>query len=322
MMVPAVKVSLLVFLVILFAMKALSARTEDKSVDIVKRVRKFSREEDTESTENPQQKKKSLLGFFSAVFRVFTPQKMLDSIEADLIQADIPLKPEEMTVIYLASAFIPAGTAVFVLQNITLAIMLAPVGVFTPLLFLRSAKNRRLKKFNDQLGDALGIMANSLRAGFSILQTMDSLSKELAPPISTEFGRALKEMRLGTPTEEALRNMADRIQSEDLELIVTAINIQRQVGGNLAQILDNIATTINERVRIKGEIKTLTAQGRISGMIVALLPVFLTGVIALMNPSYISLLFTHPVGLLLVGGAVVSETVGILLIRKIVNVEM
>jgi tight adherence protein B len=322
MMVPAVKVSLLVFLVILFAMKALSARTEDKSVDIVKRVRKFSREEDTESTENPQQKKKSLLGFFSVVFRVFTPQKMLDSIEADLIQADIPLKPEEMTVIYLASAFIPAGIAVLVLQNVTLAIMLAPVGVFTPLLFLRSAKNRRLKKFNDQLGDALGIMANSLRAGFSILQTMDSLSKELAPPISTEFGRALKEMRLGTPTEEALRNMADRIQSEDLELIVTAINIQRQVGGNLAQILDNIATTINERVRIKGEIKTLTAQGRISGMIVALLPVFLAGVIALMNPSYISLLFTHPVGLLLVGGAVVSETVGILLIRKIVNVEM
>jgi tight adherence protein B len=318
----ALQIAILVFFIVLLVFLGFTSKTESKTEDVVKRVRMFSHNSEASAEIEAVRGKKSLLGAFSVIFRIFTPKKLLDSIEVDLIQADVPLKPEEMIFINLASAALPTMLAELVLNNVALAIMLAPIGAYAPLVFLKSAKARRAQKFNDQLGDALGIMANSLRAGFSFLQTMDSLSKELAPPISREFGRALKEMRLGTPTEEALRNMANRIKSDDLELIVTAVNIQRQVGGNLATILDNIASTINERIRIKGEIKTLTAQGRISGTIVALLPVFLMIVISLINPPYIATLYTTPIGIALLGGALLSEIVGIMLIRKIVNVEM
>ncbi|MDW7650959.1 MAG: type II secretion system F family protein [Bacillota bacterium] len=318
---PAAKVALLAFFIILTVMRALTARNEEKSEEVVNRVKKFAGHNSQENIQD-KDRKKYLLGLFSALFRIFIPHKLLDRIEADLVQADILLKPEEMIFINLAAAIVPASFALLILQNAALAVMLLPIGALVPQVFVKNAKTRRIRKFNDQLGDALMIMANSLRAGFSFLQTMDSLSNELPPPISTEFSRALKEMRLGTPTEEALRNMTERIESDDLELIVTAVNIQRQVGGNLAQILDSIATTINERVRIKGEIKTLTAQGRISGAIVALLPVFLMVVISLINPPYAGLLFSHPIGYLLLGGAIISEIIGIVLIRRIVNVEM
>lgn len=318
----AAKVALMVFLSVMLAVKALSSRTEGKSEDIVKRVRMYSRQNDTDAAGASAQKNKSILRIFSSFFRAFTPKKVLDRVERDLIQADVMLKPEEMVTINIITAVFPAIIAVVVLQNIVLAVLLLPLGAYAPLIFLKNAKINRSKKFNNQLGDALTIMSNSLRAGFSFLQTMDSLSKEMAPPISTEFSRALQEMRLGTHTEEALQNMASRIISEDLELIITAVNIQRQVGGNLAQILDNISVTINERVRMKAEIKTMTAQGRISGTIVALLPVFIAVVISFINPTYIGTLFTHPIGLVLLGSAIFSEIIGIMFIKNIVNVEM
>jgi len=128
-------------------------------------------------------------------------------------------------------------------------------------------------------------------------------------------------MKLGTPTEEALHNMTRRVKSEDFDLIVTAVSIQRQVGGNMAEILDNIAFTIKERLRIKGEVRTLTAQGRISGTVIALLPILLAGFLAVVNPSYMMVLFTNPLGLIMLGGAAVSELFGYLLIRKIVNIN-
>jgi tight adherence protein B len=133
---------------------------------------------------------------------------------------------------------------------------------------------------------------------------------------------ALQEMNWGTPTEEALLNMAARVNSEDLELVVTAVLIQRQVGGNLAEVLDNIATTIRERVRIKGEIKTLTAQGRISGLIIGLLPILLTAVIYFLNPAYIKPLFASKTGLTMVSFAVLAQILGLGLIKKIVQIPV
>lgn len=318
----AAKVALLIFFSTLFAIKALTSRTENKSENIVKRVRMFAGNNSTVEESDEKQKGKSLLRVSSSFFRVLTPKTVLDRVESELIQADVLLKPEEMVTINIITAILPAFLAILVFKNVALAILLIPISAYAPILYLKNAKINRAKKFNSQLGDALTIMSNSLRAGFSFLQTMDSLSKEMAAPISTEFGRALQEMRLGTHTEEALQNMATRIRSEDLELIIIAVNIQRQVGGNLAQILDNIAATINERVRIKAEIKTMTAQGRISGVIVGLLPVFIAIIITFLNPAYISTLITHPIGLVMTGGAILSEAIGILLIRKIVNVEV
>ena len=179
-----------------------------------------------------------------------------------------------------------------------------------------------MKLFNRQLGDALIIIANSLRTGYSFMQAMDMVAREMKPPISSEFSRTVKEMNLGTTTEIALGNMAKRIDSEDLDLVFTAVLIQRQVGGNLSEVLDNIARTIRERVRIRGEIRTLTAQGRMSGLIVGLLPVAMGFVIYLLNPEYIRVLFSHPIGRLMLIAATVSQVIGIILIRRIVDIEI
>ncbi len=165
-------------------------------------------------------------------------------------------------------------------------------------------------------------MSNSLRAGYSFLQAMDMVAREMSPPISEEFTSTMKEMSLGSPTETALATLSDRVGSEDLELVVTAVLIQRQIGGNLAEVLDNIADTIRERVKLRREIKTLTAQGRMSGIIIGVLPCALGVFLYAVNPEYISLLFTHPTGRLMVGLAVFGEFIGMLVIRRIIAIEV
>ena len=179
-----------------------------------------------------------------------------------------------------------------------------------------------MRAFNSQLGDALILIANSLRTGYSFMQALDMVAQEMRPPISTEFGRAVKEMNLGVPVENALGNLAKRIDSEDLDLVLTSVLIQRQVGGNLSEVLDNIARTIRERVRIRGEIRTMTAQGRISGIIISLLPIALGLVIYTMNPGYVRVLFVHPIGQLMLGVAVVGQIIGVFVIRRIVDIEV
>ncbi len=147
------------------------------------------------------------------------------------------------------------------------------------------------------------------------------VSREMAPPIGVEFARVLKEMNLGVTTEEALANLGERVVSDDLDLVITAVLIQRQVGGNLAEVLDSIAGTIRERIRLKGEVRTLTAQGRVSGLIIGVLPFALAGFIYVINPKYMMTLFTHPLGIAMVGYALVSMAVGMMMVWKIVNIE-
>jgi tight adherence protein B len=196
------------------------------------------------------------------------------------------------------------------------------VGYLVPIYFLRFKIARRAKAFNNQLGDTLTLVANSLRTGYSFMQAVEMVSREMAPPISVEFARILKEMNLGIPTEEALNNMAKRVDSDDLDLVITAVLIQRQVGGNLAEVLDNIANTIRTRIRLKGELKALTAQGRFSGIIVGLLPLIIGTALYALNPEYMRLLFTHPMGKMMLMGAAGSMVLGLLLIRKIVNITL
>lgn len=254
--------------------------------------------------------------------KLFIARKITVKVDTELAKADIPLKGEEF--LGLTLILVLGGGLFFTLitGNPAAGIVAAFLGGYLPHFGLRMAKARRLVKFNGQIGDALVIIANSLRSGFSFLQAMDMVRKELPNPIAKEFGAALQEMNWGTPTEEALLNMASRVNSEDLELVVTAVLIQRQVGGNLAEVLDNIANTIRERVRIKGEIKTLTAQGRISGLIIGLLPVILTTVIFFLNPEYIKLLFTSKAGLMMVSFAVLSQILGLTLIKKVVQIPV
>ena len=181
---------------------------------------------------------------------------------------------------------------------------------------------QRERQITVQIVDALTVISGSLKAGHSFLQAMELASREIQPPLGEEFARALHEMSLGVSVEESLEEMVDRVDQQDLALIVTAVLVQRQVGGNLAEVLDNLAYTIRERIRIRGEIRTLTAQGRISGLIVGFLPLALGLVVSVINPSYMSVLFSHPIGIMLLVVGVCGQLIGYVLIRRIIRIEV
>jgi len=200
-----------------------------------------------------------------------------------------------------------------------------------PRIYLSAAARRRLFKFEDQLSDTLNLWVNALRSGYSVLSAMESIATEVPEPVSSEFERVVQEVRLGLSLEEALANMLKRIPSDDLDLVITAINVQRAVGGNLAEILDTISHTIRERVRIKGEIRTLTAQGRMSGWIISLLPIGLSGILFALNPDYMGSLWAVdepilfgvlPCGWLIIAIGLIAMLLGVVAIRKIVDIEV
>ncbi len=260
--------------------------------------------------------------YFQEASRIFAAHSLTKKTQAELIKANIPLRGEEFILIYFL-LMVGLGLLLLMLTRNAICGWLGIItGFIGPRLVVNRMKQKRIQKFNTQIGDALVVMSNSLRAGFSFMQAAEMVSREMPPPIGDEFARALREMNLGTATEEALLNLTTRIESEDLDLVVTAVLIQRQVGGNLSEILDSISQTIRERVRIKGEIKTLTAQGRISGIIVGILPIVIGLVLAVINPSYIGSLFTNPVGWAMLIAGVISQTIGIALIRKIVDIKV
>lgn len=257
------------------------------------------------------------------------------TLSRDLARADLKLKPSE----YLA---IRAGTTIGIPLFL---IILSPfvtafgsplvwligglIGFMIPKFWLNRRKGGRLKSFNKQLPDTITLIANALRAGSSFLQAIELVVRESRPPISTEFGRVIREVNLGLPFDQALENMVRRVRSDDLELMATAISVQHQVGGNLAEILDSIAYTIRERVRIKGEIQTLTAQQRLSGYVVAGLPIALAGFLFVAAPGFMEPMFANPpavlglpagVVILIVGGFMMF--IGFMLIRKIVDIEV
>ncbi|WP_027937295.1 type II secretion system F family protein [Anaeroarcus burkinensis] len=243
-------------------------------------------------------------------------------LERRLLQAGILLRPGEFLLLCLVVAGGSVLLGMILLGQHPGILVFAVIGYLLPHYILQRKVRQRAKAFDAQLGDALILIANSLRTGYSFMQAMDMVAKEMAPPISEEFARVIREMNLGVATETAMTGLTQRVASEDLDLVVTAMLIQRQIGGNLAEILDKIAGTIRERVRLRGHIRTLTAQGRLSGLIVGLLPFALGGVIFLMNPGYISGLFTNPVGQKMLAVGLFLQSVGVLLIRKIIDIEV
>lgn len=205
--------------------------------------------------------------------------------------------------------------------SLILSVVIGTVGFFGPVAYLSFRAKRRVKQFIDQLGDVITMMANSLRAGYSLLQTLEMVSREAPDPIATEFRRVVREVGLGISTEEAMNHLLQRVPSEDLDLLVTAINIQHEVGGNLAQILTIIGHTIRERVRIKGEIRVLTAQQEISGYVISALPIGLGLIIFLVNPDYIGELFVWPYLIMPIGAAIMI-VIGFSAMKKITAIEV
>ncbi len=211
-----------------------------------------------------------------------------DNLAKELSQADIKFKPGEYIAFIVISGVILAILA-YVVSGLSLVfgVVGAILGAMLPRMYVRSQQKKRLIKFSEQLGDMLNLMVNGIRAGYSTLQAMEAVSRELPPPISDEFHRVVQEVQLGVTMETALDNLLRRIPSDDLDLVITAINVQREVGGNLAEILDTISHTIRERVRIKGEIRVLTAQMSFSGKLLAVLPVGVFVVLYFVNRAYI-----------------------------------
>lgn len=248
--------------------------------------------------------------------------KYMADLEIQIIQAHIMLKVEEFITIELITAFgfLLLGLILFSVK--VLALPFAIAGFFLPTLLIKAKKKAILKKIDQQLPDTIMLLSNSLKAGYSFMQAVDVASKELPPPISTEFKQLLKEVNLGVNTETALESLSNRVQSEDMKLVILAVLIQRQIGGNLSEILDNISDTIRSRIKVKGEISVLTAQGRISGLIISLLPLALGFGLSIMNPSYIMVLFTEPIGWGMLGFAAIMEATGIYLVNKIVRIEV
>lgn len=246
------------------------------------------------------------------------------SISANLAQADIKLRPAEYLAAVVMSSVLVGAIGV-VLGGVIFGIASAIFGAFIPKIYVGQAKRRRLKMFDNQLGDMLNLMVNGLRAGFSTLQAMEAVSREMPAPIADEFRRVVQEMQLGIPMEEALDHMLRRIHSDDLDLTITAINVQREVGGNLAEILDVISYTIRERVRIKGEIQTLTAQGRATAWVISSLPIALMGLLWLVNRPYFMQFFnpeTRSCGIpiLILAGIMVSS--GFYVTQRIVDIDI
>ena len=247
-----------------------------------------------------------------------------ERIARDLARADLKFKPGEYMALYVIAIIGGAMIAYLVGGRLVLSALIgAVVGAFLPGLYVNSQKGKRLVRFNDQLPDMLNLVVNGLRAGYSTMQAMEAVSKELPTPICDEFKRVVQEMQLGIPMEKALENLLRRIPSEDLDFVVTAINVQREVGGNLAEIMDVISYTIRERVRIKGEIRALTAQAIYSGRALALMPIGLLCILYFLNRTYVMEFvkngFCGYVPLVIAGFLIL---IGYFVMTRIANVEV
>ena len=242
-------------------------------------------------------------------------------VARDLARANLTLRVSEYYYIRVGLA-LGLGLFLGVLRDPLSGVVGAIVGYFGPRIWVGRRIGSRLNSFNKQLPDTITLLSNSLRAGSSFLQSIELVSRESPAPMGLEMGRVVREVNLGLGMEEALSNIVRRIRSDDLDLMVTAIGVQQQVGGNLAEILDTIAFTIRERVRIKGEIRTLTAQGRYSGYLVAFLPVGIVVTLNFINPEFMQPLFTQLIGqiLLVIGGVMMA--IGFFAIRKITDIKV
>ena len=267
--------------------------------------------------------------------RVLEGQDLATRLSTEIARADLKLRPAEFLFAWIASPFFFTFIAYvvgFIIPSFHHPVALAGVfaiGAYFPRWYIGFRQRKRLRAFSEQLPNTITLLANSLRAGSSFLQGVELVTREAQPPISEEFERVVREMSLGVALQPALGNLVRRVKSEDLELMVTAINIQSQVGGNLATVLDSIAFTIRERIRIIGEIRVLTSMQRYSGYVITLLPVGLAGILFLISPSYITALFRNPpvtlglpTGVIFLIVGLISMAIGYFFIRRIVDIKV
>ena len=260
--------------------------------------------------------------FVQQTAKPFAEMDFAKNLDFRLKQAGIPIFGAEFVIISLLGAVLVSVAVYIITLNVSiapLAGLAVPVGLW---LWTSIRINNRRKAFTEQLGDCLTTVANALRAGYSFQQAMDVIAREMEPPMSTEFERVSTDVAMGVALEEALEQMNHRIGSSDFDLVVTAVLIQREVGGNLAQILDTISYTINERIRMKREINALTAQGRFSAWVLLLLPFVVAVFCWFFNREQMQLFITEEAGRIAIAVAVIMEIIGFIVIQRIVDIEL
>ncbi len=315
-------------LLLLIIGAVISARSEQSLVE--DRLGKYLDEETIKEAAKDAQKEGFLTDWIN---RQVEGSKRGDRLAKALAQADIKLKPGEFIALQIIVGFLGGVLSYFFFargENRLITILIVVLGAILtgtlgPRVYLNSQKGKRLRRFNDQLPDMLTLMVNGLRAGYSTMQAMEAVSKELPPPISDEFRRVVQEMQLGVPMERALDNLLRRVPSDDLDLVITAINVQREVGGNLSEILDTISFTIRERIRIKGEIRVLTSQVMYSGRFLSLLPILLSLILWGVNRPYMMKFFepeSRTCGLSLLGCGGLMIAAGYFVMNKIADIEV
>ncbi len=286
--------------------------------------RQFAKEE--ENRARSERRRTTFLPTFSKYTDAYT---WLGHLENDLLQVRSPWRATEVVAASFLLAIIFLVLFGVVLRMGWISLALAALPLLLPRLYIKFLRAAYYRKFDDQLADALLLMSNSLRAGFSFMQSMEMVAREAPAPISDEFHRVTQEISIGVPIAEALHSMTERIKSVDLALVVTAVIIQREVGGALAQLLELIASVIRERQRIKGEIRTLTAQGRLTGAILAAMPitvgiaiVFIGRISQPGEPSFIEPLIGTQMGRMILQGALFWQILGAFIINKIVSIKV
>lgn len=267
--------------------------------------------------------------FLPTLSGMVSSHALLSRLEADLLQIHSQWRASELLAASVLLMLVGFITLLYTGFMWWLALPLSLLFLAFPWSYVRAQRKLYYRKFDEQLADTLMLMANSLKAGFSFLQSMEMVSRESRPPIASEFSLVTQEITVGIPIQQALQNLSDRVVSMDLQLMVTAVIIQREVGGGLAEILDTISGVIRERMTIKREIRTLTTQGRLTGAILAGLPLFLGLAIHLMGkmsapsePSFVQPLFATDFGRYLLIGAVISQIIGFMIIMKIVSIKV
>jgi tight adherence protein B len=262
------------------------------------------------------------LSRFGALDRVLERKGFAAGLDEKLARAALPLRVGEYLLIRWVSALAVAGLAAVALQFPLAALPGGVMGYMLPAMYVWHRTRQRMGKLDEQLIDGMMLMAGGLRAGYSFLQGAEALARELASPIRDEFAALLQDLRVGVSVEEALLGLAKRTGTEEFDMMVTAVLVQRQSGGNLAEILETIAHTIRERMRIRREVQTLTAQERMSSYVVGALPIIAFAWLSWVNPTYLNLLFGDTGGRLMLGAAVVLELVGFFIIRRIVDIRI
>ena len=308
--------------ILLMVILLLEYRSRNKSA-LARRMRYYAGDMDVQ--DKPKERKPLAQRFMDIVRsggKLLSNIRHARALDFKMQKAGIPLLGTEFLILMGLSAFLSAVIVSILTKKFFAGVLVAIVVVIAEWVYVLLKISRREASFTNQLGDCLMMVANAMRAGFSFLQAMELVSKEMEPPISDEFKHVMRDISLGASVERALDDMDKRVNSPDYSLVVTAVLIQQQVGGDLAHILDTISDTIQDRIRMRREVQTLTAQGRMSGWVLAALPFGLAALISVANPNYLEPLFKEKIGQIAICAAILMVITGFLVIRKIVDIDV